>query len=542
LTPIDKLRGLINSSMTMQARLIKNKFYKFYVANEVLLGNAMALLLGDWMTNVFFKNRAGGASEDILARVVYLDLSYGAACALVLSGLTIWYEQSIRKCLSGFHSGNWVDGQILENARRRVLNEPYFIVIIDVVAWTIGSFLFWRIGPLGGLRIGLGSGLITVTLAFFWVEHVSQHTRIPLFFPKGDLSTVGGVKSISLRVRFIALLFAVSLVPLSFVHLTIQRFGNSDMTDVDSLIALVGRLEQTIVIESAIFMVLAIVLSFIVLHHLKRPVDEIIRVMDHVKKGDFSQKAKVYTNDEIGFAGEMLNSMNQGLMERELIKDTFGKYVDRRIRDEILSGRVTLDGERKEATILFADLRNFTPLVAVTPAKDLIYMLNSYFTEISQVIDRNGGLILQFIGDEVEAVFGAPVAGEANEDAAVKTALEMRDRLDLLNKRFRDRGMPPIAHGVGIHTGPVLAANIGSAYRSAYSLIGDTVNMASRIQDLTKRFKTDVLVSREIEAVLRDQYEFIAMPETRVRGKVDPVIVYSLPVPGVKSALGSFEK
>jgi len=187
-------------------------------------------------------------------------------------------------------------------------------------------------------------------------------------------------------------------------------------------------------------------------------------------------------------------------------------------------------------------LRNFTPLVAVTPAKDLIYMLNSYFNEISQVIDRNGGLILQFIGDEVEAVFGAPVAGEANEDAAVKTALEMRDRLDLLNKRFRDRGMPPIAHGVGIHTGPVLAANIGSAYRSAYSLIGDTVNMASRIQDLTKRFKTDILVSREIEAVLRNQYEFIAMPETRVRGKVDPVIVYSLPVPGVKSALGSFEK
>jgi len=511
-----------------QARLIKNKFYRFYVANEVLLGNALALLLGDWMTNVFFRNRAGEAADELLTRVFYLDLSYGAACALILSALTIWYEQSIRKSLAGFHLGRPVDPGLLETARRRVLNEPYFIVIIDALAWALGTFLFWAAGSPGGMRIGIGSGLITVTLAFFWVEHVSQHTRIPLFFPRGDLSTVSGVTSISLRVRFIALLFAVSLVPLSFVHLTIQRFGNTDMTDTASLIALVHRLEKTIVMESAIFMCVAIVLSFIVLHHLKRPVEEIIRVMGHVKKGDFSQKAKVYTNDEIGFAGEMLNSMNQGLMDRELIKDTFGKYVDRRIRDEILSGRVSLDGERKNATILFADLRNFTPLVAVSPAKDLIYMLNSYFNEISRAIDQNGGLILQFIGDEVEAVFGAPVAGDHNEAAAVKTALEMRGRLDLLNKRFRDRGMPPIAHGVGIHTGPVLAANIGSAYRSTYSLIGDTVNMASRIQELTKRFKTDILVSEEIQAVLKDEYEFIAMAETRVRGKTGPVQVYSL--------------
>lgn len=511
-----------------QPRLIKNKLYRFYVANEVLFGNTLALILGDWMTNIFFRNRAGDASEELLARFFYLDISYGAACALILSGLTVWYEQSIRKCLTNFHLGRPVDPGILEKARRRVLNAPYFIVIIDAVAWALGSFLFWKAGSPGGMRIGLGSGLITVTLAFFWVEHVSQHTRIPLFFPEGDLSKVRGVKSISLRVRFVALLFAVSLVPLAFVHLTIQRFGNTDMTDVKGLIALAGRLEQAIVTESAIFMGLSIVLSIIVLHHLKRPVDEIIRVMGHVKQGDFSQKAKVYTNDEIGFAGEMLNSMNQGLMERELIKDTFGKYVDRRIRDEILSGRVPLDGERKEATILFADLRNFTPLVAVTPAKDLIYMLNSYFNEISRVIDQNGGLILQFIGDEVEAVFGAPVAGEGHEEAAVKTALEMRGRLDLLNKRFQDRGMPPIAHGVGIHTGPVLAANIGSAYRSAYSLIGDTVNLASRIQELTKRFKTDILISGEVYAVLKDQYEFIPMPETRVRGKASPVQVYSI--------------
>lgn len=511
-----------------QARLIKNKLYRFYVANEVLLGNALALLFGDWMANVFFMNRAAQAQEKTLIMIYYMDISYGAACAIVMSALIIWYERHVRTCLWEFHRGRTPEPHILEKARQRVLNEPYFIVIMDAVAWALGSFMFWAVGSPGGIRVGLGSGLLTVTIAFFWVEHVSQHTRIPLFFPKGDLSQVKGVKSTSLRVRFAALIFAVSLVPLAFVNLTIQRFRHMQMMDEMTLHSLVRQLEDTLVMESSIFMGIAIVLSFLVLHHLKRPVTEIIRVLAHAKKGDFSQTARVYTNDEIGFAGEMLNAMNKGLRERELIKDTFGKYVDRRIRDEILAGRVSLDGERKEATILFADLRNFTPLVSITPAKDLIFMLNSYFNEISRVIEQNHGLILQFIGDEVEAVFGAPVAREGHEEDALKTALEMRRRLDLLNKRFEARGMPAISHGVGIHTGTVLAANIGSAYRSTYSLIGDTVNLASRIQDLTKDFKTDILVSEEMKARLADRYEFLPMPRVRVKGKPSPIQVYAV--------------
>jgi len=508
--------------------LIKNKYYRFYVANEVIIGNAVALLIGDWMTNVFFDHRAGNIPDRLLEAFWYLDVFYGLACAVVMSTLIILYERPIRNVLKAMGDGRKQDDRVIAKARRRILNEPYFIVVMDAVAWSLGSFLFWAAGSPGGLTIGIGSGLITVTLAFFWVEHVSQHTRVPLFFPKGDLSTVRGVKSTSLRIRFTALIFAVSLVPLAFIHLTIQRFRHLQMMDEISLTLLIRQMEETIARESALFMVVAVVLSILVLHHLKRPVEEIIRVMGHVKRGDFSQKASVYTNDEIGFAGEMLNAMNRGLMERELIKDTFGKYVDRRIRDEILTGRIPLDGQRMEATILFADLRNFTPLVAVTPAKELIYMLNSYFNEISREIDRNGGLILQFIGDEVEAVFGAPVAREGHEAAAVETALKMRGRLDMLNKRFRDRDLPPIAHGVGIHTGPVLAANIGSAYRSTYSLIGDTVNMASRIQGLTKDFKTDILVSQAIQQRLKDRFDFSPLPETRVKGKLEPIRVYSL--------------
>ncbi len=509
-------------------KLIKNRLYYHYVANEVIIGNALALLFGDWMANVFFMNRAAASSEQLVVMAHYIDLSYGTLCALVMSALTIWYEKPVRESLRAFHLGRTPTEKSMEWARRRVLNGPFFIVIMDAVAWAVGSFMFWMIGSPGGIRVGLGSGLIAVTIAFFWVEHVSQHTRIPLFFPKGDLSKVTGVKSISLQVRFTALIFAVSLVPLAFVHLTIHRFRHLQLTDAMTLPSLVQRLEDTLIVESAIFMGIAIVLSLLVLRHVRRPVAEIIRVMAHVKQGDFSQTAGVYTNDEIGFAGEMLNSMNRGLRERELIKDTFGKYVDRRIRDEILSGRVSLNGERKEATILFADLRDFTPLVAVTPAKDLIYMLNAYFSEVSKGIEENGGLILQFIGDEVEAVFGAPVPTKDHVNDAVKTALDLRRRLKLLNRRFESRGLPRVAHGVGIHTGPVLAATIGSASRSTYSLIGDTVNLASRIQDLTRDFDTDILVSEAAVLSVKDRYPFSAMPETRVKGKETPVRVFAL--------------
>ena len=287
-------------------------------------------------------------------------------------------------------------------------------------------------------------------------------------------------------------------------------------------------LEHTLQVESGLFIIFSIGIFFLAIRHLRRPVQEIIQVMNRVKKGDFTRKVRVCTTDEIGFAGETLNAMNQGLLEREKIKDVFGKYVDPRIRDEILSGRVSLDGERKEATILFADLRGFTPLVAVTPAKDLIYMLNAYFDGMSHAIESHGGLILQFIGDEVEAVFGAPVARQGHEKDAVDAAIDMRRCLVTLNETFTAKGLPSISHGIGIHTGPVFAARVGNQDRSAYALIGDTVNMASRIQDLSKTFNTDVLVSHDMYKILNTQYGFAAMPETHVQGRKAPIRVYAL--------------
>jgi len=210
------------------------------------------------------------------------------------------------------------------------------------------------------------------------------------------------------------------------------------------------------------------------------------------------------------------------------VKETFGRYVSREVRDEILSGRIPLDGELKKVTVLFADLRNFTPMVEATPPKEVVRIMNSYFREMADAIRRHGGLVLQYIGDEVEAVFGAPVSVPDHARAAVRAALEMRRRLEVVNQGLAQQGYPPLDNGIGIHTGEVLAANIGGGDRLTYSLVGDTVNLASRLQGLNKQFGTKILISGETLAEIDESVPVKQMPPTPIKGKSKPVDIFAL--------------
>jgi adenylate cyclase len=291
---------------------------------------------------------------------------------------------------------------------------------------------------------------------------------------------------------------------------------------------LVANLLVTIVFIVAVGVVAAVGLAIFVAASVAAPLRDLQSAMGRARQGDLEASCPVVSNDELGEVAEGFNRMVGGLREREFLKETFGKYVSPEVRDEILSGRLALEGQAREVTILFADLRDFTPWVEATDPQEVVRDLNRYFTEMNEAIRRHRGLVLQFIGDEIEAVFGAPVADPAHAALALRAALEMRERLARLNAERAGAGKPPLRHGVGIHTGRVLAGNIGSSERLSYALVGDPVNLASRIQDLNKQLGSDILVSGTTRALLDGTFALTPLPAVRVKGRSVEVEIYRL--------------
>ncbi len=283
-----------------------------------------------------------------------------------------------------------------------------------------------------------------------------------------------------------------------------------------------------ITIITVILLVLTRILGYLFSRKFAKPIEILSEGVASVSNGDMNISIDVRSKDEIGTLAKNFNLMMEGLKERDFIKETFGKYVTKEIRDEILKGRIPLDGELKEVSILFADLRNITTLAEIMAPKDVAKLINEYFKEMTEAIQFHKGLVIQFIGDEIEAVFGAPLPLPDHPSQAVHAAIEMRKRLHLLNNRLEEKNMHRLQHGIGIHTGHVLAANIGSPDRLSYTLVGDTVNIASRIQELNKDFGTDILISSTTYAALTNNLKLEKLPDTPIRGKSEPVELYKV--------------
>jgi adenylate cyclase len=425
-------------------------------------------------------------------------------------------------------------------ARRRALLLPYAFAAITLVGWVLAGVIWGVVWPwLAGsfsladsLRRVFGitciAGSVTTAFIFFSIEH---HWRkaLPAFFPEGDLSAVRRVVRLPVRMRLLAIFLMMSIIPLSVLGIVAYTRAVA-LLDADQATAaqLVAGMLLLILFIMAVGIAAATGLSMFVAASVAAPLRELEGAMRRVEQGDLDSRCPVVSNDEIGGLTEGFNRMLHGLKEREFVKETFGKYVSREIRDEILAGRVALEGAVHEVTILFADLRDFTPWVEATPPSEVVRDLNGYFTEMDTAIRRHRGLVLQFIGDEIEAVFGAPVADTAHAEMAVRAAVEMRARLRGWNADRQAASKPPLRHGIGIHTGTVLAGNIGSSERLSYALVGDPVNLASRIQNLNKELGSDILISGATRRLLKGPFELAPLPAVKVKGKSAEVEVYKV--------------
>jgi len=255
------------------------------------------------------------------------------------------------------------------------------------------------------------------------------------------------------------------------------------------------------------------------------PVRLLVNAMHEIPRGNLRHRIQIDRDDEIGFLSRSFNEMADGLEEREHIKDTFGRFVSRDVAEAVLSGQVPLAGERREVSILFQDIRGFTALSEKLDPVALLRLLNQFFTEVVAAVEAEGGVVKQFTGDGVMALFGAPQSRTDHTERAVRAALGIVSRLTQLNVLLQKEGLAPLLIGIGIHTGDVVAGLIGPDERIEYGVVGEPVNLASRIEALTKELAATILVSKEIAGRLGPQFVLGRTALLPVKGKSRPVEV-----------------
>jgi adenylate cyclase len=247
-----------------------------------------------------------------------------------------------------------------------------------------------------------------------------------------------------------------------------------------------------------------------------------------VKEGNYVTVPVVPSGDELqGLAGDF-NSMVEGLRERDLLRDTFGRYVTRQVADHLMKGNVSLGGELIPVTVLFSDIRSFTTISETMEPRALLDFLNEYFSGMVESVMRHHGVVDKFIGDSIMAVFGPPVPSPEDPLHAIKAALDMRARLREVNATFKARGLPEIRTGIGLHSGQVVAGNMGHVDRMEYTVIGDAVNLASRLEGLTKELGCDVILSQALLDQVAGAVEVEALRLVKVKGRDQEIMVYRL--------------
>ncbi len=283
------------------------------------------------------------------------------------------------------------------------------------------------------------------------------------------------------------------------VHVGISQQGVVDA---------VNRTRVTVGVISAAALLVGLAGSFILGGLITRPIARLTEGVRKLQGGDWSVRVPAVTRDEVGLLTRAFNEMAASIGEKELIKEAFSRYVSHQVADIILEAPETyistLRGQRKTVTVLFADIRGFTPLSERLAPEEVVALLNDYLTHMTEVVFRHEGTLDKFLGDGLMAVFGAPLEQPRSTLNAVRAAVAMRRRLEDFNLAQRVGGREEVRVGIGINFGEAIVGNIGSRQRMDYTVIGDTVNIAQRIQtfaDGGQIVLADVAYSRVAEYI-----------------------------------------
>lgn len=292
---------------------------------------------------------------------------------------------------------------------------------------------------------------------------------------------------------------------------------------------------------AGLFLAASLFLLFLFSQNITRPLEKITHIAFEIAKGRFEHNPgadlKQYFKDEVHTLTIAMEKMLKGLKERERFRTLFNKFHGSAVTEDLLQNEIALRGEKKNLFVFFSDLRGFTQMSESQDPSQVVCMLNEYFSYMVPVINRHGGVVDKFIGDAIMAVWGVPHSQADNGQQALRACLEMRLALNSLNEKRLERGEPALMVGMALHYGEAISGTIGSDERMEYTVIGNTVNTASRIEASTKAFGTDLLVSEEVVQQLSKEFKYEDAGQVEVKGRSQALKLFK--VSGYFSADGT---
>lgn len=253
------------------------------------------------------------------------------------------------------------------------------------------------------------------------------------------------------------------------------------------------------------------------------PVDDLLGATDAVKKGDLSTRVPVVSGDEMGSLAASFNDMVRGLAEREALREAFGSYVDPDVAERVMREGELLEGEQVEATMLFVDICDFTAFAENASAREAVAQLNEFFGLVVPIVTETRGHANKFVGDGVLAIFGAPDRHSDHADCATAAAQRIADAVDA-------RWGGSVRIGIGINSGPVMVGTVGGGGRLEFAVIGDPVNVAARVEEMTRETGDTTLVTESTRALLGEDWRrrLDDRGSLPLKGKSEPIALYAL--------------
>ncbi|MBI3769854.1 MAG: HAMP domain-containing protein [Deltaproteobacteria bacterium] len=499
-------------------------------------------LLAGWTTSLTIDLMRGLSPFAVAVReqdLAILTYWQPIAYAIAISSILVY----LRPVIAYFQRGTPTPAPPI--IQRRAIDAPLVVTVLTFIPWMMGVVLFpsltllrdgaWTTDLLSQhVYSPLVNGFLASATSYLLIDWLFRTLVVPRVFPEGRLVDSPGSFAPGVRGRLLVFLVAIAFTPL-FTMLGLIRAGLMRVHAGYDPATVIMSLATAGTFLFAIFVALGIFLTLVLAQTLTRPLACIADALRRVRGGDLDVRVRVGATDEMGLLENGVNALVETLQDRERILHTFGRIVEPAVRDRLLAGDVGLGGELRKAAVLFCDLRGFTAMAERMPPAEVVATLNEFFSIMTGWVRSCGGYVDKFIGDAMLVVFGLlderQDGGTSGAAAAIHCALGMRERLAALNASRAAAGHPPLDVSVGVHAGEVLAGRIGAADRHEYTVIGDTVNVAARLQQLCKDSEHAVLVSEDTYELARTagvRCEVAQRDAVTLRGRREPVRVFAL--------------